>query len=65
LCAGRRSDDHASSADADTSEPNTERSTAPHNKKLKLLEDTERDFDEPITTPLLTEMLTMSYCKKL
>jgi hypothetical protein len=38
---------HASSVDTDTSEPKAECSTAPHNKKLKLLEDMERDFDEP------------------
>ena len=56
LYAGRRSDALASSVDTDTSEPNAECCTAPHNKKLKLLEDMERDFDEPITQPMLTEM---------
>ena len=58
LCAGRRSDALASSVDTDTSEPNAECCTAPHNKKLKLLEDMECDFDEPNNTdgPMLTEM---------
>ena len=46
LCAGRRSDAHASSVDTDTSVLNAECCNVPHNKKLKLLEDTECDFDE-------------------
>jgi hypothetical protein len=39
LFAGRQSDAPVSSVDTDTSEPNAECSTAPHNMKLKLLED--------------------------
>jgi hypothetical protein len=51
LCAGRRSDAHASSMETETSESNAERSTAPHNKKLQPLHgSTERDFDEPNDT---------------
>ena len=47
LCAVRRSDAHAYSVDTDISELKAECCIAPHNKKLKLMEDIERDFDEP------------------